>query len=165
MIALRNVLVATDFGEASGTALLYGRELARRFNATLHVLHVVDDLSARVMTASGLPYDVSPAQRDIETQARRQLDGLIAGENASELAIETAQITSTSPADAIVLYAKDAHVDLIIVGTRGRGGLTHFFLGSVAERVVRTAPCPVLTVHHPEQEFVRPDSLQTVATA
>ena len=165
MITLRNILVATDFGEASGTALTYGRELARRFHATLHLLHVVDDLSARVATATGLPYDVSAAQREIEAEAGRQLNGLMAGENPHEIAFETAQITSTSPAEAIVLYAKDARVDLIVMGTRGRGGLTHFFLGSVAERVVRTAPCPVLTVHHPEQEFVRPDALQAVTMA
>jgi len=164
MMTLQNILVATDFGEAAGTALAYGRELARRFHATLHVLHVVDDLSARVMTASGLPYDVSAAQRDIEAVARRQLNGLLTGEHG-ELAVKTVQLTSASPAGTIVSYAADAHVDLIVLGTHARGPVSRFFLGSVAERVVRTAPCPVLTVRHPEHEFIRPDTLQTTATA
>jgi nucleotide-binding universal stress UspA family protein len=165
MMTLQNILIATDFGEAAGTALAYGRDLARRFHATLHVLHVVDDLSARVMTASGLPYDVSAAQRDIEAMARRQLNGLVTGENPGELAVKTIQLTSASPAGTIVSYAADAHVDLIVLGTHARGPVSRFFIGSVAERVVRTAPCPVLTVRHPEHEFILPDTLQTTATA
>jgi nucleotide-binding universal stress UspA family protein len=56
-------------------------------------------------------------------------------------------------------------MDIIILGTHGRGALAQLFVGSVAERVVRTAPCPVLTVRHPEHEFVLPDALQTVARA
>jgi nucleotide-binding universal stress UspA family protein len=164
MMTLRNILVATDFGEASGTALAYGRELARRFHATLHVLHVVDDLSARLMTAAGLPYDVGGAQRDIEEVARLQLNGLMTGASPGEPAVKTVQVTSMSPAGAIVSYAADADVDLVILGTHARGPVSHLFLGSVAERVVRTAHCPVLTVRHPEHEFIRPDALQTVTT-
>jgi nucleotide-binding universal stress UspA family protein len=68
-------------------------------------------------------------------------------------------------ARAILEYARDAHVDAIVVGTHGRGKLAQLFMGSVAEKVVRYAPCPVLTVRHPEHEFVLPDALQTVAHA
>ena len=60
-------------------------------------------------------------------------------------------------------YAKEANIDLIVMGTQGRGGLAHLVMGSVAERVVRTAPCPVLTVRHPEHEFIAPDAMQAVA--
>jgi nucleotide-binding universal stress UspA family protein len=56
----------------------------------------------------------------------------------------------------IVRYAQEANIDLIVLGTHGRGGLAHMLLGSVAEKVVRKAPCPVLTVRHPEHEFVAP---------
>jgi len=70
---------------------------------------------------------------------------------------------STSPAMAIVDYAREAHSDLIIMGTHGRGAMAQLLMGSVAERVVRTAPCPVLTVRHPEHEFVLPDALVAVA--
>jgi nucleotide-binding universal stress UspA family protein len=164
MITLRNILVATDFGEASMTAIVYGRELARRFHATLHVLHVTDDLAARVMTGSGLPYDVSRTQADIEAAGRRQLDAIVTGDDRPEPRTKTIQVTSTAPAHAIVSYARDTNVDLIILGTHGRGPVAHLFMGSVAERVVRMAPCPVLTVRHPEHEFIRPDTLQAVTT-
>ena len=70
-----------------------------------------------------------------------------------------------APAREIVSYAASAHIDLIVMGTHGRGPVAHLFMGSVAERVVRTASCPVLIVRHPEHEFIRPDALQTVAAA
>jgi nucleotide-binding universal stress UspA family protein len=66
-------------------------------------------------------------------------------------------ITSSSPAQSIVDYARDNQIDLIVMGTHGRGGAPAFLIGSVAERVVRTAPCPVLTVRHPERDFMRPE--------
>ena len=68
-------------------------------------------------------------------------------------------------AETIVQYAKDHAIDLIVMGTHGRRALEHLLMGSVAERVVRTAPCPVLTVRHPEREFVVPDALVAVARA
>ena len=68
-------------------------------------------------------------------------------------------VTAISPAAAIVDYARREQIDLIVMGTHGRGGVAHLLMGSVAERVVRTAPCPVLTVRHPEHEFVLPDAL------
>jgi nucleotide-binding universal stress UspA family protein len=66
--------------------------------------------------------------------------------------------TSDEPADAIVQYARSAHIDLIVIGTHGRSGLSQLLVGSVAERVVHHAPCPVLTVRQPEHEFVIPDA-------
>jgi nucleotide-binding universal stress UspA family protein len=71
-------------------------------------------------------------------------------------------MTSSSPAVAIVDYANDHNINLIVMGTNGRGVLEHFLMGSVAERVVRLAPCPVLTVRAREREFVRPDTLVQV---
>jgi nucleotide-binding universal stress UspA family protein len=163
MIAVKNVLVATDFGTASETALAYGRELARTFNATLHVLHAVDDVLGRAMSAEGYAADVSEIQRAIERSARERLDAVVAADDRRELHANVVLVTSVNPAQAIVTYAKEAAIDLIVLGTHGRGGMAHFFMGSVAERVVRTAPCPVLTVRHPEHEFIQPDALQAVA--
>ena len=74
-------------------------------------------------------------------------------------------MTSNAPALAIVEYAKGSDINLIVIGTHGRGGMAHLLLGSVAERVVRSAPCPVLTVRHPEREFVLPDALVAVTKA
>jgi nucleotide-binding universal stress UspA family protein len=73
--------------------------------------------------------------------------------------------TSNTPAAEIVSYAKDADVDLVVVGTHGRGALAHMLLGSVAEKVARTAACPVLTVRSPEEELVEPDALLVRASA
>ena len=165
MMTLERILVATDFGEASDTALAYGRELARRFGATLHVLHVVDDVAARIDLAAGLPPDIGRIQADFEGRAQRDLATLISDEDRRELRAETVLLTSAVPETAIVAYAADHHMDLIVMGTHGRGPVAHLFMGSVAERVVRRSPCPVLTVRHPEHEFVHPDALTVVAHA
>jgi nucleotide-binding universal stress UspA family protein len=164
MIDIKNILVATDFSDSSATALTYGRELARRFGAVLHVMHVVDDLSARVTLASGLPYDLGRAQTEVETVAHARLSTCLDEADKRELTVEIVQRTSSTPAYAISTYAREAGIDLIITGTHGRGTVAHLFMGSVAERVIRTAPCPVLTVRSPEHEFVRPDALEAVAT-
>jgi nucleotide-binding universal stress UspA family protein len=157
MINLKQILVATDFGEASDAALTYGRALARSFGATLHVLHVADDLFTRI-AGEGYASVLPELQRDLEQAAKTRLDSLLIDNDPTPLPVTKAIVTSNTPAAAIVHYAADAHVDLIVVGTQGRGGLTHLLMGSVAEKVVRTAPCPVLTVRHPEHEFVRPDT-------
>jgi nucleotide-binding universal stress UspA family protein len=85
MIRLENVLVATDFGEASDTALTYGRDLARTFGATLHVLHVIDDFAARAISAERYAVDFEHIQRDLEETARTQLDALVAEDDRREL--------------------------------------------------------------------------------
>ena len=165
MMTLKHILVATDFGDASETALAYGREFARRFGATLHVLHVVDDVATRVDLAAGLPPDVGHLQADFEERARINLEALVGEEDRRELHARVVLRTSAVPERAIVSYAADQHVDLIVMGTHGRGPVAHLFMGSVAERVVRRSPCPVLTVRHPEHEFVHPDALQVVTHA
>ena len=162
MVTLKNVLVATDFGEASETALAYGRALARSFGARLHVVHIVGNAQMWV-GIDGYAFDVTELQREMEQGARKQLGQLVTEEDRRELRAEAIVRTAASPAMEIVSYAKDANVDLIVMGTHGRGAMAHLMMGSVAERVVRTAPCPVLTVRNPEHEFILPDALQTVA--
>ena len=164
MIILKNILVATDFGEASDAALAYGRDLARSYDSTLHVLHVADDVVVRFageFSMAALP-DV---QAQVEESARDQMKALVTGEDKHQLRARPVVVTSLSPAETIVEYARAHNVDLIVMGTHGRRGFDHLLMGSVAERVLRTAPCPVLTVRHPEREFVVPDSLVAVAKA
>ena len=165
MIALKNVLVATDFGEAADAALEYGREFARAFDATLHVLSVVDNVMMRVGGAEAFLGVYPDVQRDVDLAARRQLDDRITDEDRKLLGAKPVTVTSNATAAAIVGYARDENIDLIIMGTHGRGAIAHLLLGSVAEKVVRMAPCPVLTVRHPEHDFLRPDALQLVAHA
>ena len=160
MIRIKNVLVATDFSEPSEAALNYGRELARSFDATLHVLHVADSVYMQFGDAySGV---VPELQAEVEKAARVQLDALLDDEDRTILRAKPVLIAGIAKAAAIVDYAAQNGIDLIVMGTHGRGAIGHLLMGSVAERVVRTAGCPVLTVHHPEHEFVLPDALVAV---
>jgi nucleotide-binding universal stress UspA family protein len=165
MITLKSILVATDFSEPADAALTYGRALARNFNATLHLLHVVGDLSRIAYGADGFVTALPDIQRELEDAARKQLDDLLVDNDERPLATRRVIITSNAPALAVVEYAGRESIDLIVTGTHGRGAVGHLLMGSVAERVVRTAPCPVLTVRHPEHEFVIPDALVAVAKA
>jgi universal stress protein A len=165
MMTLKRILVPTDFGEAAGTALSYGRALAHAFGATLHVLHVTQDMfapSLGVEMASGPA--VLDLQREVDAFARKELERLVGSEGGgppTKLLI----LTSNAPAGLIVQYAKNQQIDLIVMGTHGRKAIEHFLMGSVAEKVVRTAPCPVLTVRNPEREFVLADTLAARAKA
>lgn len=165
MITLKNILVATDFSEPSDAALSYGRALAQNFKATLHVVHVVGTLSSLVYGGEGYAVSLPDLQQEVEDAARKQLFDLLVDNDEHPLPTRRVLLTSNAPAVAIVEYAGRERVDLIVTGTHGRGGVAHLVMGSVAERVVRTAPCPVLTVRHPEHEFVVPDALATVARA
>jgi len=149
MIALRKILVATDFSAAADAALAHGRALARAFGATLHVLHVVDNVFIGPLVANP-----GAAEEAALTALNHRLTD-------DDRAISHAQVVvelSHRPANAIVAYAGAAEIDLIVIGTHGRGILAHLLMGGVAEQVVRLAPCPVLTVRHTEQDFVVPDA-------
>jgi nucleotide-binding universal stress UspA family protein len=164
MIRMKNVLVATDFSEPSEAALQYGRELARTFNAMLHVVHVADNVYTLY---GGETYAVAlpDLQREIEEAVQRQVTALLNEEDRTALQAKAVVVTGVGKADAIVAYAQAHQIDVIVMGTHGRGALGHLFMGSVAERVVRMATCPVLTVHQPEHEFIVPDRLVAVPVA
>jgi nucleotide-binding universal stress UspA family protein len=149
MIALQRILVATDFGPAAEAALTYGRALAKNFGATLTVMHVAENFFLRATVAD--PHALKAA-------VARRLEERLTAEDRRALHARAVLETSDQPADAITTYAKQAEIDLIVMGTHGRHGISHLLVGSVAEHVVRTASCPVLTVKHPEHEFVIPDA-------
>jgi nucleotide-binding universal stress UspA family protein len=163
MIALKNILVATDYSESAGVALAYGRDLARTFGARLHVVHMVEDVMLRYSPEVGF---ASPElQKNLETAANRDLDRLITEDDRRTLTVIPAVQSCVNIPAAIVDYARANTIDLIITGTHGRGAVKHFLMGSVAERVVRTATCPVLTVHAKEREFIAPDAMVATAKA
>jgi nucleotide-binding universal stress UspA family protein len=166
MIALKHVLVATDFSEASDAALRYGRELARAFGATLHVVHVVEDISGRLADLPSVPdvyVDYGRWRQDALETAERELNARLSDEDRRQVGATAAAVVARATPAAILAYARDHHVDLIVAGTHGRGAIAHLVMGSVAERLVRQATCPVLVVRHPEREFVLPDALQVVS--
>jgi nucleotide-binding universal stress UspA family protein len=163
MIALKNILVGTDFGEAADTALTYGRALARTFGATLHLLHVTEDIYMNALGGELYASAHADLQQELDVAARAELNKRIVDSDNSGPPTIPAVVSSGRPALAIIQYAKSHEVDLIVMGTHGRGPLAHLVMGSVAERVVRLAPCPVLTVRHPEHDFVMPDALAVPA--
>jgi nucleotide-binding universal stress UspA family protein len=117
--------------------------------ADLHILHVVEEVGdtvARAIGSEGYIPDSAGFRRRAEDAARDQLESSLTREDQRLLHARPVVRTSSTPALAIVWYAKEAGIDLIVMGTHGRKGLAHLVMGSVAERVVQTAPCPVLTV-------------------
>ena len=162
MIMMNAVLVATDFSETSTAALVYGRDLARTFGARLHVLHVADAIS-ELPGEEFYPGELEALQADAIERATRQLDHVLASHDLTTTQAKPVVRVSDNTAGVIVDYAKEAHVDIIVVGTHGRGPVSHLFMGSVAEHVVRRAPCPVLVVRPNEHEFVVPDPLHVRA--
>jgi nucleotide-binding universal stress UspA family protein len=131
------ILVPIDFSDPSDVAFAYGRDLAKRFDAALHLLHVTDNPFLRAVVGDRRSHEEAPARwlQDRLTDAERRRGAVAVVEQSDE------------PADEILRYAKTAKIDLIVMGTHGRTGLARVALGSVAEAVVRAAPCPVLTVH------------------
>ena len=148
MIVLKNILVAIDFDETSDVALAYARSLATNFGARLHLLHVMENLFLRPMANN---------PRDIEDGIGRRLADRLTDEERQSLRAVPVLRKSDEPAEEVVKYAGEEAIDLIVIGTHGRSGVKHLLMGSVAEKVVRTAPCPVLIVRHGEREFVVAD--------
>jgi nucleotide-binding universal stress UspA family protein len=152
MISLERVLVPTDFSEASDTAIGYAKAMAQAFGGTMHLLHVVEEPFASL----DAPVPAYPALSErIQREAGERLATVAAAAELAETQVRLA-VKTGHPAVEILRYAKAEAIDLIVMGTHGRGKLAHLLMGSVAERVVRLAPCPVLTVHHPQREFVLP---------
>lgn len=152
MTSPRIILVPYDFSETSDVALGYAKEFARRFGAVLHLLHVVSDAHIGPGTEAFWGVSGLEVQRRWVAEAGAKLEDLCSTEERTAFNVRTAVEVGT-PFVGIIRYARSHHVDLIVMGTHGRGPVKHLLLGSVAEQVVRQAPCPVLTVRHPEHGF------------
>ncbi len=144
MIKIQNVMVATDFSEPSQTALEYAKAIATIHQARLHVVHVVDvaPTDSGFLTATTL----AAMRGEAESFAQKKFAEVLSPAETAQLSA-TLEIIPGSPYPEIIGYAEKNSIDLIVMGTNGRGRLAQLFVGSVAERVVRDAPCPVLTVH------------------
>lgn len=151
MISLNKILVPTDFSKHSEKAIRYGVELAKQFSAELHLLHAFEIVPIAYGEGGFVPIDTSA---EIAESAKKHLDSLVI-ESAEDLVI-TREITRGHPFVEIVQYAKQNEMDLIVLGTHGRGAIAHMLLGSVAEKVVQKAFCPVLVVRDEEHDFIMP---------
>jgi nucleotide-binding universal stress UspA family protein len=141
---IKRIVVATDFSELSGEAIETAIGLAQEFGATLDLVHVAPDLAMALpppMDVITLPLD--PAARLEE--ASRRISGEEQRIRGQGVACESTVLAGRSDTE-IVAHAEKTHADLIVIGTHGRGPIGHALLGSVAEKVVQHAHCPVLTV-------------------
>lgn len=144
MIAIRKILCPVDLSSCADHALAYAAELAEKFAAELTVLYAVPDI-VTVMPDGVMPVPVAgPDAADLIADGKQavaeKLTPAVARVNPK------VEVRLGSAEEEIIAAAKELPADLIVIGTHGRTGLAHFFLGSVAEKVVRAAPCPVLTV-------------------
>ncbi len=145
-----HILAATDLSKASEPALRHATALAQALGARFTLLHVFDPTPL-------VPPIALPPPRAVEEQLaeemRRRIEEALAKLRArlfpENLQVETVVLRAANPAAAIVEEAERRDADLIVLGTHGRTGLTHVLVGSVAERVVRHSPVPVLTVRAP----------------
>jgi nucleotide-binding universal stress UspA family protein len=153
---ITRILVPTDFSAPSDAALDFAKTIAATFGASLHLLHVFEDPFVTGAFASEayvpMPADTRAVLLD---DARTRLAHRLPAEDQGRYH-GTSEIVTGVSAPTIIDFARDNEIDLIVMGTHGRTGMAHLLLGSVAERVVRLAPCPVLTVHQDRVAIQQP---------
>ncbi|MCA8985625.1 MAG: universal stress protein [Planctomycetaceae bacterium] len=154
MAEIKRILLATDFSECSNHAREFACQIASQFKAELHLLYVIHDMAVEVpdfgmgLAFPGYLENVTGVKRELSMKAHEKLEAEL-----SEPWVEQLQVVHSVrfgiPATKIVEYAQEHEIDLIVIGTHGRVGIPHVLLGSVAERVIKHAPCPVTTVRLP----------------
>lgn len=156
MIKIQRILFPSDFSELSLHALGYARSFAELHKAELHVIHVVDQASMYWMAMGPNSLPVGPAPEELIGVAQQELKRFVEQHLAGVGVPLVTEVMLGRPFMEIIRYAREKNIDLIVIGTHGRSGLKHVLLGSVAEKVVRKSPCPVLTIRDPQHEFVMP---------
>ncbi|MBI3835001.1 MAG: universal stress protein [Planctomycetes bacterium] len=145
-IRIEKILYPTDFSKMGIVGLIYARELAELMNAQLHCLHVVDDAYQYWTSLGPESLPLGPPPDELLQMARDRI-ARFASEHFSNL--KKSAITAVAygrPFAEIIAYANENKIDLIVMGTHGRGAIAHVLLGSTTEKVLRKACCPVLTV-------------------
>ena len=152
MINLKRILVPSDFSDSARLALRYGISFAREYQAELTVLHVVETIA--VGYASDLfPVPMAEVFQEIAGYARSELAKL--AQQAREKGVAVVEkVVQGKPSAEIIRVAREDTIDVIVLGTHGKGVLDHALFGSTTEKVVRKAPCPVLICRLSEHEFV-----------
>jgi nucleotide-binding universal stress UspA family protein len=152
MLRLKKILCPTDFSEPSYEGLKAANELGVLFSAELWLVHVIGPMPTPSTPAPApAPFDIGAYEGELEQAARQDLDKLIEEKFARELKAR-AVVAHGDAANEILRIAGEEDVDVIVMSTHGRTGWRHMVFGSVAERVVRLSPCPVLTIPAPREE-------------
>ena len=144
---IKTILVPHDFSAGSAKALEYAVMMARRFGASLHLLHVCELPSLMTVSMDACAISCSDCSRRLGDDANRELAQIASGIDGIKT---TTEVLFGNPAHGIVTAVRTNAADLVVMGTHGHGPIAHIVMGDVAERVVRTAACPVLTVRGPK---------------
>lgn len=153
-IRLQKILLPTDFSNYSAAAARYACELSAKFDADLHLLHALET-HLTTTPEFGMGLALPKYITESRAAAEKALAGVLDPKWAAGRTVVQA-VVDGSPKLAIIQYARTQNIDLIVLGTHGRTGLPHVLMGSVAETIVRTASCPVLTVRPEGHQFVMP---------
>ena len=148
-LKMKRILAAVDFSETSDKAFDYALSLARVFEAEVVALCVLED---PILYA---PYTDQSFRDSMESGVQKQLEALGSRHGSEGVVVKTEKIPGT-PFYEIIQYAGRENCDLIVLGSHGHGPVKHLLLGSVAEKVVRKATCPVLVVRPDQHQFVQP---------
>jgi nucleotide-binding universal stress UspA family protein len=153
-IKISRIVCATDFSDSSEYAQRYALGLSEVFGAELRLVHVVELPFLPTYSLAGVPSLALPVEQ-VEEGARKHMEQAVEACRAAHPGTEGV-VRTGSPFVEVINYAREVEADLIVVGTHGRTGLSHMLIGSVAEKIVRKAPCPVLSVKHPDHDFEMP---------
>ena len=149
MPTVDKILFATDFSESSDHAFQYALSLARQYHSKLTILHVINEpVDLRGFYVPHVSFE--NLEKEIEEGAQKLMTEFCASKLADFADYETAIVTGI-PYEEILKRAESDQVSFVVLGTQGRSGIDHLLFGSTAERVVRKALCPVVTVRHPER--------------
>ena len=155
LLHLGQILVPTDQSPGAQKAVRYATQLAEQFGGEIVLLHVIEPVYPYPIDGLTGLYEDLPIDPNVSQKGA--VEKALAGKAAELQNGHTFKITSEVRVgrahDEIVSFARETKTDLIVIGTHGYRGLRHFFLGSTAEKVVRTAPCPVLVVRDKERDF------------
>jgi nucleotide-binding universal stress UspA family protein len=155
MDSIKAILVPIDFSPASKRALRYACTLADRFDASIHLMHVLYNpyMMGAFMDVYGPPADY---WEDVEQQARAELETLLTAGEKTKYSAVFVTVMGTPPHEILEYLKERPAIDLVVMGTHGRGGISRLLMGSVADKVVRAAECPVITVHPQEAHEPKP---------
>ncbi|NQV29450.1 MAG: universal stress protein [Candidatus Marinimicrobia bacterium] len=150
----KKILVPTDFSESARYALPFAIDLAQRYHASLHILHVVEPIVAPVDFAWGT-YSYPDIEKQLDGYVDESLSKIVAEQIPDGIKTQSTNLHG-KPWREIIAFAKTEEMDLIVMATHGLSGLSHAIYGSTAEKVVRKSHCPVLIVRHPDVKYEMP---------
>jgi nucleotide-binding universal stress UspA family protein len=154
MLSIRRILFPTDFSEPAEYAWPYAMTFAQEFGAEVHLVHVVTP-PPRLTEAYAVDFDPERTVQSLTAEASAAMDQQVEAAKSRSL-IFRREVRVGVDFREIIDYAAKQDIDLIVMATHGRTGLAHVLLGSVAEKVVRKSPCPVLTIKHPSLKVHMP---------